>query len=58
MLLLKAAAKVIKIFTKISIKRDLSLLKQFMVITAEISDSGEGHSAAAEEIVARGLVWR
>ncbi|MBZ4647416.1 MAG: hypothetical protein JG777_2905 [Clostridia bacterium] len=50
MLLLKAAATVIKIFMKVSIRQDLRLLKQVIVTTGEISDSSEELSAAAEEI--------
>lgn len=58
MLLLKAAAKVIKIFMKVSIRQDLRLLKQVIVTTDEISDSSEKLTVAAEEINAQGLVYR
>ncbi|MDK2820853.1 MAG: hypothetical protein PWP31_818 [Clostridia bacterium] len=52
-MLLKAAATMIKIFMKVSIRQDLRLLKQVIVTTGEISDSSEELSAAAEEINAQ-----
>lgn len=58
MLLLKAAATVIKIFMKVGNRQDLRLLKQVVVTTGEISNSCEELSAAAEEINAQGLVYR